>query len=70
MNAYGPLCGVFTEQVAVTALHNHQWHLFPALHSMLLAGFIVDKSRGIICTNRHVVTPGGQQGTQEAAAAT
>jgi len=23
-----------------------------------LAGFIVDKARGIICTNRHVVTPG------------
>lgn len=30
----------------------------------LLAGFIVDKSRGIICTNRHVVTPGAQSEVQ------
>jgi hypothetical protein len=50
----------------------HHWHLCNVtaqLLVVLLAGFIVDKTRGIICTNRHVVTPGAQQEVWQSLAA-
>ncbi len=41
-------------------------HLTHLRHLCGLTGFIVDKKRGLILTNRHVVTPGRSMGRQSA----